>query len=447
MTKDTITGIATGMTKGGVSILRLSGSRALDIASSLFSEDLKKAEPNTIRYGFIKADGEILDEVLVSVFHAPKSYTGENVVEINCHGGILVTERILEELIKTGARLAEPGEFTKRAFLNGRIDLAEAESVMDLISAKSEFARKSSVKHLTGKLSDKIRSIKTALLEKTAYIEAALDDPEHFSLDSFSIELEDTVEKALIEIQELLSSFDTGRYFSDGIKTVILGKPNVGKSSLLNLLSQRDRAIVTDIPGTTRDTVEETVERDGILLRLVDTAGIRDTEDPVEKIGVERARREWEEAELLLLVLDSSAPFSGEDRYLYENTAEKKRLVLLNKKDLPKDPSFDGIRGLPFSAKTGEGLKEMMSEIKKLFFNGELSSEDDIVITNLRHKELLQKTKDALEKVLESIHLSMPEDFFTIDLMAANKSLGELLGEEVKEDLVNEIFSRFCMGK
>jgi tRNA modification GTPase len=443
---DTIAAIATGPSTAGISIIRISGPKAIEIANSLFSKDLMEKPSFTIHYGFLKDGDVLLDEVLVSVFRGPKSYTGEDVAEINCHGGILVTRRILESVLFHGARLSEPGEFTKRAFLNGRLDLAEAESVMDLISAKSEFARKSSLKQLTGALSERIRSIKDRLLEKNAYIEAALDDPEHFSLDGFSDELRTEVDKAIIETEKLLSTFDRSRLASEGIRTVLAGRPNVGKSSLLNLLLNKERAIVTEIPGTTRDTVEETVELDGLLLRLVDTAGIRSTSDPVEKIGVERAKKEWEEADLLLLVLDGSQPLTEEDRSLLSSSSDKKRAILLNKTDLPKEAELSEDY-LSFSAKTGEGTDLLIQKIREMFYGGELSLNEELVLTNLRHKELLLQAKEALLKVIESMENGMPEDFYTIDLSRANACFGEILGEEVREDLVNEIFSKFCMGK
>ena len=444
---DTIAAIATGMMNSGIGIVRVSGPESLIIVDRIFSGDLTIAESHRIYYGHIKKKDEIIDEVLLLIMKSPKSYTTEDVVEIHCHGGILVTRDILDTVLSAGARLAEPGEFTKRAFLNGRIDLTEAESVMDLISAKSEFARKSSILHLSGALYQKISELKGVILEKNAYIEAALDDPEHYDLNGFPEELKQTVMRVQSEIRELMHTFESGRRMTEGIRTVITGRPNVGKSSLLNFLLHEDRAIVTEIPGTTRDTLEETIELDGLLLRMVDTAGIRSASDPVEEIGVDRARSEWENADLILLLLDGSGELTEEDRQLIRETEGKQTILLATKSDLPAIADLSGLPVLPFSVKTGEGKKELVDRIKNLFFDGKLQNADTLMITNLRQKNLLTRAGSALSRVLESLDNGLPEDFYTIDLMDAYSALSILIGEEVTDDLVDEVFSKFCMGK
>ena len=487
---DTIAAIATALSDSGIGIVRISGDQALEIADSILrNKNGKKfvcsAKSHTIHYGFV-VDGKeeqksmkILDEVMVSVFHAPKSYTKEDVVEINCHGGVLVTKKVLELVLHAGARLAEPGEFTKRAFFNGRIDLAEAEAVMDLIHSKNELALKASTAQLRGDLSDKIRSMREEILYEIAFIESALDDPEHISLDGYQDRLKEKCDQLIKEVQRLLDTAENGKMIKEGISTVILGKPNAGKSSLLNMILGQERAIVTDIAGTTRDALEEYVNIRGIHLNVIDTAGIRDTEDVVEKIGVERAKKYAIDADLILYVVDTSVELDENDREILSMIGDKKTIFLLNKSDLEQKVREKDIlallnqRNLPddqdgfvdsnsdlvesskeclismisTSAAFGKGLEELEIEIEKLFFQGDIKQNDQIMITNLRHKEELGNVLSSLLLVKQSLEDGMPEDFYSIDLMQAYASLGNILGEEVGDDLVEEIFSKFCMGK
>ena len=463
--KGTIAAIATALSDSGIGIIRISGDEAIQIADSVVrsksgKEIVENAESHTIQYGFVMDEkSNIVDEVMVSVFRAPKSYTREDVVEINCHGGILVTKRVLELVLNAGARLAQPGEFTKRAFLNGRIDLVEAEAVMDLIQAKNDFAMKASTKQLRGDLSEKIRSLRERILYEIAFIESALDDPEHISLEGYPERLRGICDEILAELRRLIESAENGRILSEGISTVILGKPNAGKSSLLNMILGQERAIVTDIAGTTRDTLEECVNLGGIQLNVIDTAGIRDTQDQVEKIGVERAKKQAEEADLILYVVDTSVALDENDKEILSLIGGKRTIFLMNKSDLEAKVSEEELLSLlgnvdaskvtmiPTSAVLGEGLGALEKEIEKLFFEGEIRQNDELVITKLRHKQELQNALDALLLVKKSLEDQMPEDFYSIDLMQAYASLGNIIGEEVGDDLVDEIFSKFCMGK
>ena len=457
MERDTIAAIATGLIPSGIGIIRVSGPDAIGIVAQLFEgDDLFEAPSHTIHYGLIRWNGELIDEVLVALMRAPRSYTTEDTVEIDCHGSPLVMQKILEIVCQTGARPAEPGEFTKRAFLNGRIDLTEAESVMDLIQAKTDYARKSSLQILRGSVKEKIRSLRKILLNRCAYIEAALDDPEHYDLHGFPALLRTDVLTVQEEIDQILQRSESGRLLSEGIRTVILGKPNVGKSSLLNRLLGEDRAIVTEIAGTTRDTLEEQVLLQGILLKIVDTAGIQKTEDPVEQIGVEKAFDSIPDADLILFVVDASRPLSEEDFHIASLIKGKKGLVLLHKSDLPAIVSGESVRKLfsdqdmpvlSLSSKTGEGLDLLETTIQNVFFNGNISYNDELIITNVRQKESLRIARESLTHVLESIETGMPEDFYSVDLMDAYAELGRIIGEKVEEDLVNEIFAEFCMGK
>ncbi len=444
---------------------------------NFFNDNLKQSnktgmEKNIIqRNTMTKKTKAILDEVLVSVMRAPNSYTKEDVVEINCHGGIVATRKILEAVMKMGARLAEPGEFTKRAFLNGRIDLSQAEAVIDIIHAKNEMALKNSVRQLRGDMYVQIAELREQILLDVAFIEAALDDPEHISLDGFSEKLENNVLQYLGKIRKLLKTTENGRMIKEGIKTVILGKPNVGKSSLLNLLLGENRAIVTDVEGTTRDTLQENILLNGISLNIVDTAGIRWTEDPVERIGVDKAKKEAEDADLILFVIDSSKALDENDIDILKSVGMRKMLVLLNKSDLEPIVSEQDIISLVngedlegeeidagreiitekeiirTSTKEQIGLKELEEKITELFFAGGLTYNDEIYVTNARHKAALQEAENSLQQVLDSIQMNMPEDFYSIDLMNAYKELGGIIGEEVNEDLVDTIFKEFCMGK
>ena len=458
MQKDTIAAIATGMSQAGIGIIRISGPEAISAADRLYrskcgKKRLAESASHTIHYGYIYDGGQLLDEVLVSVMKGPHSYTGEDTVEINCHGGILVVKRILEAVLKTEVRPADPGEFTKRAFLNGRPDLSQAEAVIDVINSRNDFALKSSVSQLKGSLSGKIREVREKLLYQIAFIESALDDPEHISLDGYPEQLLDTINPLALQLSELLKSYDNGHILSDGIKTVILGKPNAGKSSLLNILAGRERAIVTDIAGTTRDILEEQIILDGIGISLVDTAGIRKTEDAVEKIGVSRAKDQAKDADLIIYVVDSSVPLDENDLEIIELIQNRKSIVLLNKSDLETYVSVEELQDrtdkkvISVSARENTGIEALTEAIKEMFYSGDVSINEELYITNERHKIALQNAYKSLELVKSSIEGGLPEDFFSIDLMDAYEQLGVILGESVEEDLVNEIFSKFCMGK
>ena len=463
MKTDTIAAIATALSDSGIGIIRISGQDAVEIADRIYRSKggtvkLKDAKSHTIHYGFIVdgKNGEVLDEVLVSVMLAPKTYTAEDTVEIHCHGGVFIMQRILEEVLRAGAVNAEPGEFTKRAFLNGRIDLSEAEAVMDVIHSQSELALKTSLSQLKGSVSKKIADIRAKVLYEIAFIESALDDPEHISLEEYPERLDGTVSGLIEELKTLLSSADSGRIIKEGIKTVIVGKPNAGKSSLLNYLLGEDKAIVTEIAGTTRDVLEETVRVNGIPLCIIDTAGIRSTEDIVEKIGVEKAKKYASSADLILYVVDSSVPVDESDREIMELIGSKKYIVLLNKTDLLPVVDEEVLAGelgiersciVKTSIKDETGIDLLEKKIKDLFFEGDIAFHNEVYITNIRHKELLQDTLQSLMLVKKSLDDRMPEDFYSIDLMNAYRSLGFILGEEVGDDLVDEIFSKFCMGK
>lgn len=463
MKTDTIAAIATALSDSGIGIIRISGPDAVEIADRIYRSKggtvkLKDAKSHTIHYGFIVdgKSGEVLDEVLVSVMLAPKTYTAEDTVEIHCHGGVFIMQRILEEVLRAGAVNAEPGEFTKRAFLNGRIDLSEAEAVMDVIHSQSELALKTSLSQLKGSVSKKIADIRAKVLYEIAFIESALDDPEHISLEEYPERLDGKVSGLIKEVKVLLSTADSGRIIKEGIKTVIVGKPNAGKSSLLNYLLGEDKAIVTEIAGTTRDVLEETVRVNGIPLCIIDTAGIRSTEDFVEKIGVEKAKKYASSADLILYVVDSSVPLDESDREIMELIGFKKYIVLFNKTDLLPVVHEDvlaeelGIERsciVKTSIKDETGIDLLEKKIKDMFFEGDIAFHNEVYITNIRHKELLQDTLQSLMLVKKSLDDRMPEDFYSIDLMNAYRSLGFILGEEVGDDLVDEIFSKFCMGK
>lgn len=459
MKTDTIAAIATAVGDSGIGIVRISGDEAIEIADRVYrSKNDKKrlvdVKSHTIHYGFIYDGDELVDEVMVAVMRAPNTYTKENIVEIDCHGGILVMDQILEVIIKNGCRIAEPGEFTKRAFLNGRIDLSKAEAVMDIIHSKNEFALRSSVKQLKGAVSDKVHSLREDILYEIAFIESALDDPEHISLEGYLEKLEVRATRIHGELKKLIDSADNGKMLKDGINTVIVGKPNVGKSSLLNLLVGEEKAIVTSVAGTTRDVLEESIRLNGVGLNIIDTAGIRNTEDEVEKIGVEKARKYAEDADLVIYVVDASCALDENDEEIMEMIADKKVIVLLNKSDLEQVVSEDRIikkltqvSVIKTSTKENTGIDEFENVIKRLFFGGEIAVNDQIYITNQRHKEALREAYESMEMVLHSLADQMPEDFYSIDLMSSYASLGKVTGEEVGEDLINEIFSKFCMGK
>ena len=455
---DTIAAVATAMTASGIGIIRISGPESREIAGKIYrskggKKRLENVPSHTIQYGFICDEDEIIDEVLVMVMDAPRSYTGENTVEIDCHGGVLAMKRVLETVVKYGARPAEPGEFTKRAFLNGRIDLSQAEAVIDVINAKNEYALKSSISQLRGNIQRVIQEIRQGIIYQIAYIESALDDPEHISIDGYGDTLNGEIVLLKEKLNGLLDTVREGKLMKEGIKTVIVGKPNAGKSSLLNLLVGEERAIVTDIAGTTRDILEETIVLHGISLRMIDTAGIRDTEDVVEKIGVKKAVENAKDADLILYVVDSSVPLDENDKEIIELLKDKKAIVILNKMDLQQQVTEGDLKEktshpvIAVSAKEEEGIELLEAKIKELFFEGNLSFNDEIYITNMRHKAALEDAKKSLELVENSIEMQMPEDFFSIDLMNAYEALGSIIGESVGEDLVNEIFSKFCTGK
>ena len=454
----TIAAISTAMSASGIGIVRISGDEAMDVISRIYrskngKKNIREVQSHTIHYGFIYDGEDVVDEVLVMIMRGPHTYTGEDTVEIDCHGGVYAMKKVLETVLKNGAVIAEPGEFTKRAFLNGRLDLSQAEAVMDVIQAKNSMALKSSVEQLKGSVQRAVKEIRSRLLYQIAYIESALDDPEHYDLTGYPQELREIVDKESGEIRELLKTADDGRMIQEGIKTVILGKPNAGKSSLLNFLVGEDRAIVTEIEGTTRDILEEYISLNGITLRVIDTAGIRETEDVVEKIGVGKAKQMAEDADLILYVVDSSRPLDENDEEIIELLSGRKSIVIYNKTDL--EPIVDmeklkqrtGSPVIPVSVVEETGIHKLEDEIKNMFFQGELSFNDEVYITNARHKAALEEAEESLELVKNSIDMGMAEDFFSIDLMNAYESLGRIVGESVGEDLVNEIFSKFCTGK
>lgn len=456
--KDTIAAVATAMTASGIGIIRISGPESRSITGKIYrskggKKKIEEVSSHTINYGFIWDGEELIDEVLVMVMDGPRSYTGEDTVEIDCHGGVLAMRRVLETVIKYGARPAEPGEFTKRAFLNGRIDLSQAEAVIDVINAQNEYALKSSVSQLRGNIQRIIREIREQIIYQIAYIESALDDPEHINIDGYGEELKAETEVIKGKLDRLLDTVREGKLMKEGIKTVIVGKPNAGKSSLLNTLVGEERAIVTDIAGTTRDILEETIVLHGISLRMIDTAGIRSTEDIVEKIGVGKAIENAKDADLILYVVDASIPLDENDREIIELLRDKKAVVILNKTDLEQVVKEEDLNVLvkhpivSISAKEEEGIDCLEQQIKELFFTGNLTFNDEIYITNMRHKAALEEAKKSILLVEKSIDMGMPEDFYSIDLMNAYETLGSIIGEAVGEDLVNEIFSKFCTGK
>lgn len=458
---DTIAAIATAMNHSGIGIIRISGEEAFSVIRRIFRgggdhpcKIGEEKENRKVYYGYIYDGDEMLDEVLVLVMRGPHSYTAENTVEIDCHGGVLMVRRILETVLNNGARPAQPGEFTKRAFLNGRIDLSQAEAVMDVIQAKNDYALKSSVRQLKGSVSEKIRELRKTILYEIAFIESALDDPEHISLDGYPQQLKECLEPVIRQVKRLLDSSDNGRVMAEGVRTVIVGKPNAGKSSLMNVLVGEERAIVTEIAGTTRDTLEEHICMGGISLHVVDTAGIRTTGDVVEQIGVMRARDAAQDADLIIYVVDGSTKLDENDEDIIEMIRGKRAIVLLNKTDLAETAVTKeelemrtGYEVIPVSAKEETGIEKLEETVKSMFYDGKIDFNDQIYITNARHKTALTETYDSLMMVIKSIDDNMPEDFYSIDLMDAYEQLGSIIGEAVEEDLVNEIFSRFCMGK
>lgn len=471
MNNDTIAGIASGMGGGGIGIIRVSGKDALKKVDEIFfsksyvennqnmdfsqwkSKRLQQGESHKVFYGYIVENKEIIDEVIVLSMKAPRSYTMEDVVEIDCHGGAFVLRKILEILTKHGVRMAEPGEFTKRAFLNGRIDLSQAEAVMDVIKANNEYALKSSVSQLHGSISKKIRELREIILKDVAFIEAALDDPEHYSLDGFDDELKNRIEDIYHKLKKLYDSSDNGRILTEGISTLIVGKPNAGKSSLMNMMLGHNRAIVTDVAGTTRDTLEEVVSLDGMILKIIDSAGIRDTEDIVEKMGVDKTIENVDKVDFIIFVVDGSIPLSADDLRIFQLIEGKNGVVVLNKNDLPQNVDKHDLREktnldiLDFSTKNEDDLSKLVQYIKTKFYNEDIGFNQQLYITSVRHKEAISQSMQSLSKVLESIEMGMSEDFYTIDLMEAYEKLGTIIGETVEDDLVDKIFKEFCMGK
>ncbi len=458
MNTETIAAIATSVSNSGISIIRVSGDDALTIGNKIFKSiksdfRLIESKSHTVHYGYIMDNERIVDEVLITVMKAPNTYTKEDTIEINCHGGVLVTKNVLETVVKNGARIAEPGEFTKRAFLNGRIDLSQAEAVIDVINAQNDYALTSSVNQLKGSVSSKIRELREMILDNIAFIEAALDDPEHISMDNYDEELAQTVDIIKKELKKLIDSADNGRIITEGIKTVILGKPNAGKSSLLNILVGEERAIVTDVAGTTRDTLEENINLNGISLNVIDTAGIRDSQDIVEKIGIEKAKNLANNADLIIYVVDSSVELDDNDKNIINIIKDKKSIILLNKIDLNQvveKSTLEKLTDKPIlsiSAKEEKGIEEFSELINSLFIKGEISMNNEVYITNARQKSMILATYESICQVENSIKKEMSEDFYSIDLMSAYESLGLVVGESVEDDLVNQIFSKFCMGK
>ena len=483
MKGDTIAAIASALTNSGIGIVRISGQESLSIIDQIYqskngNKKLSEVTSHTIHYGYICDQGKVIDEVMVLIMRAPNSYTTEDTVEIDCHGGSLVMKRILETVIKYGARPAEAGEFTKRAFLNGRIDLSQAESVMDLIQAKNDISLESSIYQLQGNLKKKVNKIRKELIHEIAFIESALDDPEHITLDGYNLKLNDIIKNLTFELNELLRLSENGELLKEGINTVIIGKPNAGKSSLLNLLAGRERAIVTEVEGTTRDVLQEQINLNGIILNLIDTAGIRETDDIVEKIGVDKAKKYLLDADLIIYMVDSSTTLDKNDHEILDLLRNRKVIILLNKCDLQQltsemevkkafiqeedldfnhrqehlesDQEISSIKEFPiisFSAKEQIGVEKLQTLIQEMFFAGENEANEEIFLINVRQKAALESALNSLSLVKRSIEDQMPEDFYSIDLMSAYEELGTITGETVGEDLVNEIFSKFCMGK
>ena len=465
MKSNTIAAIATPMTNSGIGIIRISGDEALDIIEKVFKpkkkdKKIKDVKTYTAHYGHVYDESTLLDECIVLVMKGPHSYTAEDVVEINCHGGTYVVSRVLETVLKAGARPAEPGEFTKRAFLNGKMDLSQAEAVIDVITSENEYALQSSISQLKGSVKNRIKEIREKIIYHTAFIETALDDPEHISVDGYGEVLKEAAEEVIDQLKELIDSSDDGRIMKEGIQTVILGKPNAGKSSLLNILAGHDRAIVTDIEGTTRDVLEEQIRLQGLTLNIIDTAGIRQTDDIVEKMGVDKAKEYAKEADLIIYVVDASRNLDENDEKIFDLIYDKRTVILLNKSDLDTVVTEEMIRErisqkgvqkqipvIAISAKEEQGIKELENTVKAMFLKGDLSFNEEVYITNARQKNALVNARESMKKVIFSIDAGMPEDFYSIDLMDAYESLGNITGESIGEDLVNEIFSKFCMGK
>ena len=456
---DIIAAPSTPTGTGGIGIIRISGEGSVALADKIFKsasgKKLSEKKSHTITYGnIVDQNGKKIDEVLVSIMKAPNSYTKEDVVEINCHGGTAAVKKVMETVTNAGARTAEPGEFTKRAFLNGRIDLTQAEAVIDVINSKTERSMKNAVNQLSGGLSAKVKEIRSELVDAVSTIEAAIDYPEHDIEEETYASLNNTVTDTLSKVNHLIKTADMGKMVRDGVNLVILGKPNVGKSSLLNFLLDEERAIVTDVPGTTRDTVEEYFNIAGIPVRITDTAGVRDTDDIVEKIGVERSMERAENADLILLLIDMSRPLEDDDRRLIEFVQGRKYVVLENKTDLEIAVDKDETEKLlgkeniiSLSVKERKGTDELLKHLENMLTEGTIEAGDGVMVSNVRHKNSLEKAKTALEKALNTIEIRMPEDFVSMDISEAIGFLGEITGESLQEDIINRIFEKFCLGK
>lgn len=448
----TIAAISTPIGHGGIGIVRVSGDDALKIIEKVFVPKNKgKFKPYTLKFGnIIDEQGNVLDQVLISYFKAPKTYTGEDICEVNCHGGLIVTKQILDLLLRNGASMAEPGEFTKRAFLNGKIDLTQAEAVIDLINSKSAKENSASVKQIEGFLGEKIKEIKRDIVDLLVDIEANIDYPEYDVEEVRRERIETVLQGSISKIEKLEATFESGKVLREGVNTAIIGKPNVGKSSLLNALLKENRAIVTEIAGTTRDTIEEYVTIKGIPLKLIDTAGIRDTSDVVENIGIEKSKKAIDEAELVLLILDATSDLTAEDRALLDLIKDKKHIVLINKIDAGSKVSeadLDDDNIIRISIKNGDGLDLLESKIENMFELCALDSENDVVLTNSRHQALILKAKEGIINALNSAKNGLPLDMLSIDISEAIQKLGEITGETVSEEVISGIFAKFCLGK
>lgn len=454
----TIVAISTAVGEAGIGIVRISGKRSLEIGNRIFKgkviEELKEVHNRKLTYGHIVDNGKIIDEVLITFMQGPSTYTREDMVEIYCHGGIISVKNVLQLILNKGARLAEPGEFTKRAFLNGRLDLSQAEAVMDMIKAKTDKSFEASLDQLEGSLSKKIKEIRNILLEMIAHVEVSIDFPDQDVEEITYDELKDSANNIREEIERLLATSDRGKILREGLNTVILGKPNVGKSSLLNAILRENRAIVTDIPGTTRDIIEEYVNIDGIPLRIIDTAGIRDTDDIVEQIGVDRAKQTVLDADLIIAVFDASRELSDEDHQIIDLIKDKKTIIILNKTDLPSKYDEDYFKSILndkeiiiASITSGIGLENLEKSIKNMFYDGEVEINSDTLVTNIRHKDQLIKSLDNINNAIEDINMSVPIDCIEVDLKDCWENLGEISGDTIGEDILDKIFSEFCIGK
>lgn len=458
MNTETIAAIATALSNSGIGIIRISGDKAFEIIDKIYksksgNKKISNQPSHTIHYGFIYDDEVMIDEVMVVKMDGPNTYTREDTIEIDCHGGIIVTQKILQTVIKYGARCATPGEFTKRAYLNGRIDLSQAEAVMDIINSKNNYALKASVAQLKGNVKEKIADVRNVIIHDIAFVEAALDDPEHIDIGDYKSTILKNANESIRILQKMYDSADNGRIIKEGIDTVIVGKPNAGKSSLLNALVGEERAIVTDIAGTTRDIINEVININGITLNVIDTAGIRDTEDTVEKIGINKAKEYANKADLVIFVVDGSTPLDENDFEIAEIIKDKKAIILLNKMDLEGVTSTSDIEKIsdkkiiPVSAKNQVGISDFEECLKEMFYQNIIEYNDEVVITNERHKDGISRAMESLSLVIESIENGFSEDLYAVDMMDAYESLGQIIGESVEDDLVDTIFREFCMGK